>query len=95
MLHAKSQGHQPSGSGEDLYSVFTIYGHGRHLGDVTRTICTNFGPPILRSLHMNSSLIGPVVSVKKKFENVDGQQTTNPGQTTHATVIVGILLAHI
>ena len=31
---------------------FTIYGHGSHLGHVTRTILTNFGSPILRSLHM-------------------------------------------
>ena len=32
--------------------VFTIYGHGGHLGHVTRTIWTNFRSPILRSLHM-------------------------------------------
>ena len=31
---------------------FTIYGHGGHLGRVTRTIWTNFLSPILRSLHM-------------------------------------------
>ena len=39
MLHTKSQGHRPSGSGEeDFQRVFTIYGRGGHLGHVTRTI---------------------------------------------------------
>ena len=53
MLHTKSQGHRPSGSGEEDYKrVFTIYGHGGHLGHVTRNIWTNFRSPILRSLHM-------------------------------------------
>ena len=37
MLHTKSQGHQASGSGEeDLKKVFTIYGHGGHLGQVAK-----------------------------------------------------------
>ena len=53
MLHTKSQGHQPSGSGEeDFLRVFTIYGRGGHLGHVTKTILTNLSSPILRSLHM-------------------------------------------
>ena len=53
MLHTKSQGHRPPGSGEeDFKRVFTIYGHGGHLGHVTRTFWTNFRSPILRSLHM-------------------------------------------
>ena len=39
MLHTKFQGHQPFGSGEeDFFKVFTIYGHGGHLGHVTRTV---------------------------------------------------------
>ena len=38
MLHNKSQGHRPSGSGEDFKMGFTIYGHGGHLGHVARTI---------------------------------------------------------
>ena len=76
MLHTKSQGHRPSGSGEeDFLSVFTIYGRGGHLGHVTKTIITNFRSPILRSLHMR--LIGPVVSEEKMFENVDGRRTTD------------------
>ena len=53
MLHTKSQGHWPSGSGEeDFKRVFTIYGHGGYLGQVTRTISTNFRSRVLRSIHM-------------------------------------------
>ena len=38
MLHTKFQGHRPFGSREeDFLKVFTIYGHGGHLGHVTRT----------------------------------------------------------
>ena len=44
MLHTKSQGHWPSGSGgEDFLMVFTIYGRGGHLGHVTKIFCVNFG----------------------------------------------------
>ena len=36
MLHTKFQGHQSVGSGEeDFFKVFTIYGHGGHVGHVT------------------------------------------------------------
>ena len=37
MLHTKSQGHQPTGSGEeDFYKAFIIYGRGGHLCHVTK-----------------------------------------------------------
>ena len=36
MLHTMPQGHQPSGSGEEFLSIFTTYGHGSHLGHVTK-----------------------------------------------------------
>ena len=53
MLHTKSQGHQPSGFGEeDFYRFFTIYGHVGHLGHVTKTIYINLGQLIGRSLDM-------------------------------------------
>ena len=43
MLHTKSQGHRPSGSGEeDFLSGFTIYGRGDHLGHVTKIFCIKF-----------------------------------------------------
>ena len=33
MLHSKFQGHWSTGSGEeDFFKVFTIYGHGGHVG---------------------------------------------------------------
>ena len=38
MLHAKFQDHRTSGSGKEDFKVFTIYGHGGHLGHVTWTI---------------------------------------------------------
>ena len=53
MHHTKSQGHWPFGSrDEDISRVFTIYGHGGHLGHVTSRIDINFGLSIIRSLHM-------------------------------------------
>ena len=53
MLHAKVQDLRTSGYGEeDLLKVFTIYGHGGHLGHLTWTIYINFGSPFPRRLHI-------------------------------------------
>ena len=42
-MHAKFQDHGTFCSGEeDFLKVFTIYGHGGHLGHVTWTIYINF-----------------------------------------------------
>ena len=35
MLHTKFHANRPSGSGEEFWRVFTIYGYGGHLGHVT------------------------------------------------------------
>ena len=35
MLHTKFRENRPAGSGEDFLRVFTINGHGGHLGHVT------------------------------------------------------------
>ena len=35
MLHTKFRGNRSAGSEEDFLRVFTIYGHGGHLGHVT------------------------------------------------------------
>ena len=51
MLHIKFQGHRRFGSGEDLFKICTIYGHGGHLGLVTWTIWTNFRSPMPQRLH--------------------------------------------
>ena len=46
MLHTKFGGNQPAGSGEwDFLVVFTIYGHGGHLGHVTKILRTSFRSP--------------------------------------------------
>ena len=52
MLHTKFRGNRPAGSGEDCFKVFTIYGHGGHLGHVTMSNYTNFGSPFPRRLHI-------------------------------------------
>ena len=52
MPHTKFRGNRPAGSGEeDFYKGFTIYGHGRHLGNVTNIISTNFNFHVLKTLH--------------------------------------------
>ena len=42
LLHTKFQGNQPSGSREEDFKAFTLYGHAGHLGHVTWTKYTNF-----------------------------------------------------
>ena len=43
MLHTKFHGNWPAGSGEeDFLRVFTIYGHGGHLGHVTSIMTSIF-----------------------------------------------------
>ena len=83
MLHAKFQDHRTSGSGEEDFSkVFTVYGHGGHLGHVTLTIYINFRSPFPRRLHIKFGF----VSEEKTFENVngrtDGRRTTD-GRRIH------------
>ena len=53
MLLTKPQGHWPFGSGEDdVLNVFTIYGHGGHLGQVIQTARINFRSLDPWKLHM-------------------------------------------
>ena len=43
MLHTKFRGNQPAGPREeDFCPVFTIYGHGGHLGHVTSIMSSDF-----------------------------------------------------
>ena len=51
MLHTKFHGNRPAGSGEDFCKVFTIYGHGSHLGHVTSTMSSDFHFLVLESFH--------------------------------------------
>ena len=67
--------------------VFTIYGHGGHLGHVTWIIYINFCSPFLRMLHMNLALIGPAVSEEKIFEIVDDGRTDDGRTPEHGYTI--------
>ena len=56
MLHTKFRENRPAGSGEeDFWRVFTIYGHGGHLGHVTQIMLTNFHFLVPESLHTKFS----------------------------------------
>ena len=60
MLPTKFQGHQSIVSGEeDFFKVFTINGHGGHVGHVTQLICINFHSHSPSSFHMNFSSKSP------------------------------------
>ena len=52
MLHTKFHENPSIGSGEEDFKVFTVYGHGGHLGHVTLTIYINFRPPFPMRLHI-------------------------------------------
>ena len=51
MLHTKFHGNRPAGSGEDFYRVFTIHGHGSHLGHVTSIMSSDFHFLVPESIH--------------------------------------------
>ena len=42
MLHTKFRGNRPAGSGDDFWTVFTIYGLGGHLGHMTSIMLSDF-----------------------------------------------------
>ena len=55
MLHTKFEGYRSIGSVEEevFFKVFTIYGHGGHVGHVTQLVCMNFHSYSPSSFHMN------------------------------------------
>ena len=56
MLHTKFHENRPAGSGEeDFFKVFTIYGHGGHLGHVTWIMLSNFHFLVPESFHTKFS----------------------------------------
>ena len=55
MLHTKFHENLPAASGEDFCRVFTIYGHGGHLGHVARIMLTNFHFLVPESFHTKFS----------------------------------------
>ena len=58
-----------------FFKVFTIYGHGGHLGHVTRQFEQTFVPRSHGDSLWNLASIGPVVSEEKIFKEC-GRQTT-------------------
>ena len=52
MLHTQFRGNRPAFSGEEDFSrVFTIYGHGGHLGLVTSIMSSDFHFLVPESFH--------------------------------------------
>ena len=70
MLHTKFRGNRPAGSGvEGFLRVFTIYGRGSHLGQVTSIMSSDFFIALyLKAFIQNLVQIGTVVSEKIRFE---------------------------
>ena len=64
MLHTKFRGNRSAGSREDFQKVFTIYGHGGHLGHVTSTMSSDFHFLVPESFHKKMIQIRKVVSEK-------------------------------
>ena len=57
MLHTKFRENRPAGSGEeDFWRVFTIYGHGCHLGHVTSIMLITFYFLVPESFHTKFGL---------------------------------------
>ena len=52
MLHTKFRGNRPAGSGEDFYRVFTICGHGGHLGHGTTIMSSDFHFLVPENVHI-------------------------------------------
>ena len=70
MLHTKFRGNRPAGSGEEDFSrVFTIYGHGGHLGHVTSIMPSDFYFLETESFHKNLVQIGKVTFLRKSGLN--------------------------
>ena len=51
MLHTMFHGNRPAGSRENIRKVFTIYGRGGRLGQVTSIISSNFNFLVPESFH--------------------------------------------
>ena len=63
---------------EKIFKVFTIYGHGSHLGHMTWTRYLYF-PLLPGGCIRNSTEIGPVV-LEKSFRNADIKLTSDHWQ---------------
>ena len=68
MLHTKFRGNRPASSGEDFLRVFTIYGHGGHLGHVTSIMSSDFHCLVPESFHTKFGSDRHSISEKIGFE---------------------------
>ena len=66
MLHTKVHGNQSTGSEEDFWKIFTIYGD--HLGHVTSIILILFISLYLKAYIQNLVKDSQVIALKRKFE---------------------------
>ena len=67
MLHTKFHGNRSTGSREeDFWRVFTIYGHGSHLGHVTSIMSINFHFLEPESLHIKFGFDWPSGFLEKQ-----------------------------
>ena len=73
MLHTKSQGHPPSSSGDDFQGFYHIWAWRPSWSCDQDHLNRLLFPRPKESPYENLSLIGPMVSEMKMFENVDGQ----------------------
>ena len=86
-MHTKIQGHQPFGSGEDLFSFLPYMGMAAILVMWPQPFEQNFVPPSHRSSKWNLTLIGPVVSEEKMFKECGRRTMTYNGwRTTEASL---------
>ena len=72
MLYTKYEGNRPAGFGEEeFYKVFTIYGHGGHLGHMRpRPFEEIFILSTHKSSTWNLALMGLAASQQKMFESL-------------------------
>ena len=79
MLHTKFQGNRSTGSREDFWRVFTIYGRGGHLDHVTQMPRTNIRPPYPRTLHIKFGF-GPASGFREEDIWNCERHTTDDGR---------------
>ena len=87
MLHTKFRENRPAGSGEeDFLRVFTIYGHGGHLGHVTQMPRTKYRSPYPRRLHIKFGLSDQRFWRRRRLKlfTTDGRRTDDGRRRTDA-----------
>ena len=92
MLQTKFRGNPSTGSWEDFWSVFTIYGQGGHLGHVTSIMSSNFHFLVPESFHTkfgsqrHSGLWENLVLFFMYMTLAQGQEKTHNLQYSHTFI---------